>query len=128
MVPQDPSADKEQEDAQPEMLAAMMHTEETGIQMGAPPSQMYGYLFPDVKAPEVVDVRSVAPAPLQDVMVPAQLPESFYDAVTSQDVEKALEMAQQVAGPKPSSNVFTVKSLDCGHPVRNVAKRGERVS
>ena len=125
VLPQDPSADKEQEEVQPETLAAMMHTEEAGIQMGAPPSQMYGYLFPDAKAQEVVDVRSVAPAPLQDVMVPAQLPRSFFDAVTSQDVERALEAAQLVGGPKPSGNVFTERtSASSALPARNVAKRG----
>lgn len=77
------------EDIQPEMLAAIMHTEEQGIAMAAPPTQLYNFLFPDGGEGNSIPVSSVVPAPLQDVVVPTSTPREFFTGVDSDELQQA---------------------------------------
>lgn len=51
------AADEAQEEMQPELAAAVMHTEEKGMAMAAPPNQMYNYLFPDSEGDPIIGIR-----------------------------------------------------------------------
>lgn len=52
-----PTADEEQEDIQPEFMAALIHTEERGVALATPPTHLYNVLFPEEKQETVIDVR-----------------------------------------------------------------------
>lgn len=50
-------ADEAEEDVQPEVVAALMHTEEKGLQMGLAPTQLYKYLFPEHEYEQTMGIR-----------------------------------------------------------------------
>lgn len=96
------------EDLQPEMLAAIMHTEEQGLAMAAPPIQLYKILFPDEGEPGSIPVSSVVPAPLQDVVVPTSAPD-WYGSFTKEELVQTLaEITEklQASPKKPKDNMY----------------------
>lgn len=97
------------EDLQPEMLAAIMHTEEQGLAMAAPPTQLYNYLFPEGGADASIPVSSVIAAPLQDVVVPTSVPKELHITVNNEDLQQAqASTAEKVqASPrKPTDSMY----------------------
>lgn len=118
----EPSPDQEQEEAEPEMLATLMHTEETRIGLEAHPMQMYDMLFPDGKDHVMMTVNSVAPSPLQDILVPNQLPEEFHFSGINPDIETAVATAEIKGESKPAGNAFS-EATGQNAQTKNTAKR-----
>lgn len=97
------------EDLQPEMLAAIMHTEEQGLAMAAPPTRLYNFLFPEGGETNSIPVSSVVPAPLQDVVVPTSVPREFHVGVDSEQLQQAQATAAekvQLSPRKPTDGMY----------------------
>lgn len=97
------------EDLPPETLAAIMHTEEQGLAMAAPPMQIYRILFPEESGS--IPVSSVVPAPLQDVVVPTNVaPSDWCGGFTREELEETLTKITtqlSVSQRKPTDSMYT---------------------
>lgn len=97
------------EDLQPEMLAAIMYTEEQGMAMAQPPTQLYKILFPDEGEMGSIPVSSVVPAPLQDVVVPTSVAPDWYGGLTREELEQTMATVTerlQTSQKKPTDSMY----------------------
>lgn len=122
IVQPEPNADQEQEEAQPEMMATIMYTEETKIGLEAHPAQMYDILFPDQKDTTMMTVSSVVPIQLQDVLVPHQLPEEFHQQGANQEIQDVIAHVETKGEIKPAGNAFC-EATGQQVTIKNAAKR-----
>lgn len=116
------------EDVSPETLAAIMHTQEQGLAMAAPPTQIYNILFPD-EGEASIPVSSVVAAPLQDVVVPSVPPE-WYGGFTREELDQALSKVtdQWSTSPrKPTDSMYSeaVKKFALQSPSSPLPAKGE---
>lgn len=118
MINQTHANDDEQEEMQPEVAAAIMHTEERGLTMASSPAHMYNYLFPNEAAGPLIGISSVAPAPLQDVVIPTSTPRGLVKKGITREVEQAAETSKRDEN-LPVADIFG------GSPnISNIATRG----
>lgn len=120
--------DDEQDEMQPEVAAAIMHTEERGLTMASSPAHMYNYLFPNEDADPLIAISSVAPAPLQDVVVPTSTPRGLVKKGITREVEQAAETSKRDQN-LPVADIFSQSVLQKGSPnISNIASRGITLS
>ncbi|XP_066999968.2 uncharacterized protein [Anabrus simplex] len=94
------------EEIQPEVAAAIMHTEEQGLPMGSAPSALYAILFAEHQEDSVVPVGSAGPPPHQDLVIPLSAPRLAHH---SMDVEDAALLASAVKNTtkRPKDCIFS---------------------
>lgn len=125
IVQPEPSPDQETEEIPPEVVATIMHTEETRAGLESQPALMYQVLFPEVQDATMMTVNSVAPAPLQDVLVPNQLPDQFHvQGANNTEVQAAITSVETTGEIKPAGNAFVETAGE--KPIKNTARRGKR--
>ncbi|XP_022903379.2 uncharacterized protein [Onthophagus taurus] len=109
VIPEQAPDEAPLDEISPELLAAMIHTEEQGMDMVSEPTHIYTLLFPDDNelGPDVMEVNSAAPAPLDDVAVPSHtLPEAFYNNSVNPELERAI-LETEGQGKRPSAAGFS---------------------
>ncbi|XP_063217277.1 uncharacterized protein LOC134528028 [Bacillus rossius redtenbacheri] len=101
--------DEEYEELQPEVAAAIMHTEERGVKLGAPPRQIYNQLFQASREEPLLPVGSLAPCAsrFKDVMIPLVPP-------TESSSHPTLEEAAVMA----ADHCFGVKDDVCSNFIK----------
>lgn len=117
-----PNADEEVPELQPELIAAIMHTEEAGIPIESKPNQVYDYLFPEDKVEKFANASSAAPAVVQDVIIPLSLPPRMEASAMSDQLEAIVAMVQS-AIVQPSNSIFADTTKSDRPKVNNFAKR-----
>lgn len=121
MSPQ-PTADEEQEEVQPELMASIMHTEEIGVTLGTKPVQMYNFLFPEERTEEVINVSNVAPNPLEDAVVPLMVASQLQVQGVTHEVTVAAEEITKEYETPPADDIYTEQVVKREGPrVQNVA-------
>lgn len=115
--------ENEQEDVQPEILAKIMHTEETGLDLTAQPTTMYKRLFPEEGQEEQqkVDV-SVAASQMQDVVVPTSTPSELHVNAVNPEIAQAVVATGAGTNPLPDNIYAEMVMKKEGPKVSNVAK------
>lgn len=113
------------EEMQPEVAAAIMHTEEKGMRLDVSPNKMYQHLFPKGSDPEAlqnIDLSSVVPAPHHDVVVPVDAFEALFRSGITPEVEEAAKDAKKTRH-QPVTDIFSESVLHNEQPkVSNIAK------
>ncbi|KAF2884512.1 hypothetical protein ILUMI_21657 [Ignelater luminosus] len=123
------TADEHKEEVQPEVVAALMHTEERGLDMEAPPSNVYNYLFPDSKNELVIKISSVAPAPLQNVVVPVDVPPDLHAAGVTPEIQNIVKYTNSHMLPVDNIYEKSVLKTDKAVPkLNNTVLKGKRTS
>ncbi|KRT83157.1 hypothetical protein AMK59_3908, partial [Oryctes borbonicus] len=125
IVVPEPSPDQEQEEVQPEMMATIMFTEESKLGLESQPAEMYDLLFPEKRDGTMMTVNSVAPAPLQDILVPHQLPENFHATGATPEIQTAISTVEVKGDSKPSGNAFCETAGE-QTKIKNIARRKKK--
>ncbi|KAF5304184.1 hypothetical protein FQR65_LT08078 [Abscondita terminalis] len=120
------SADEAQEELAPEVMAAIMHTEEKGINLEAAPTNVYNYLFPKENDDLVIQVKPVAPVPMQQVVVPEQIPSELLTEGVPAEIESIAQDAKSCCCRQPTDNLYSSSMLK-ERPVKvyNKAVKGQ---
>ncbi|CAH1112264.1 unnamed protein product [Psylliodes chrysocephalus] len=94
------TADDAQEELSPEAIASVMYTVETGIKPESSPDQVFNSLFQESPNEHFIKLSSVTPGPLQDVVVPTEVPTDIHKEVISIEMTK---LADRMAGADPEN-------------------------
>ncbi|KAK4875314.1 hypothetical protein RN001_011736 [Aquatica leii] len=120
------SPDEPREELAPEIMAAIMHTEERGLNMETAPSNVCNYLFPNVQDDLVINVKPVAPKPMQQVVVPEQIPSELLIEGVPAEIESIAQDAKTCCCRQPTDNIYSSSILKERPPkVYNMAERGQ---
>ncbi|KAK5644492.1 hypothetical protein RI129_005792 [Pyrocoelia pectoralis] len=121
------SADEAPAEVQPELMAAIMHTEEKGLSLESPPSNVYNYLYPDIQDDLTIKVKPVAPRPMQKVVVPENIPFSMLSETVPPEVEYLATTTKDSSRPSPTDDIFSRSVLrgNVQPKINNTAVRGQ---
>ncbi|XP_018579108.1 proteoglycan 4-like isoform X2 [Anoplophora glabripennis] len=103
-----PRADEAQTEPTPEVMAAMMHTVEKGVPPLSTPDQVFNTLFMETSNERYIKLSPVTEGPLQDVVVPTEVPLDVHKEVITDDMEKLTEKLQNIptAAELPELDIF----------------------
>ncbi|KAJ8920123.1 hypothetical protein NQ315_011780 [Exocentrus adspersus] len=104
----EPRADEAQAEPTPEVMAAMIHTVEKGVPPQSTPDQVFNTLFVETSNENYIKLSPVTQGPLQDVVVPTEVPLDVHKEAISEDMEKLTERLQNIptSSQLPSLDIF----------------------
>ncbi|GLV39955.1 hypothetical protein CBL_10851 [Carabus blaptoides fortunei] len=80
-----------------DIMAAMMEGEEKGITATTKsPKKTYDALFPMLEDEPIVEISSVSPAPLQDIMVPLGEADTEDIAIVTEEIEQVASISEEI--------------------------------
>ncbi|XP_072384006.1 uncharacterized protein [Diabrotica undecimpunctata] len=102
------TADEAQYEPSPEAMANVMHTVETGITPEATPDQVFNSLFQEPPNENYIKLSSVTPGPLQDVVVPTEIPQEIHKEAVTDEMSKLTEKLNNMQPQDvPYVDIFT---------------------
>ncbi|XP_028132975.1 uncharacterized protein LOC114328344 [Diabrotica virgifera virgifera] len=102
------TADEAQYEPSPEAMAGVMHTVETGITPEATPDQVFNSLFQEPPNENYIKLSSVTPGPLQDVVVPTEIPKEIHKEAVTDEMSKLTEKLNNMQPQDvPYVDIFT---------------------
>ncbi|RZC34903.1 uncharacterized protein BDFB_005477 [Asbolus verrucosus] len=104
-----PTADEIETEAPPEVMASVIHAVEKGATPDSAPNQIFNSLFPDVQDRRI-DVSSVAPGPLQDMVVPTTAAQQMTDEVLTEEMERSVLEIQNTQ-ELPADDICTQNNI-----------------
>ncbi|VEN58704.1 unnamed protein product [Callosobruchus maculatus] len=109
-----PTADEAQAEPTPEIMATMMHTVETGVSPQSAPDQVFNTLFQENANEQFIKLSSVSPGPMQDVVVPGEMPKDIHKEALSGEMGLLAERIANIASPEqgPQFDLFDKNSDD----------------
>ncbi|XP_057671726.1 uncharacterized protein LOC130903561 [Diorhabda carinulata] len=126
------TADEAQSEPSPEAVATVMHTVETGITPDATPDQVFNSLFREPPNEHFINLSSVTPGPLQDVVVPTDIPKEIHKEAVTNEMSKLTEKLNNIQpGDIPYVDIFTkVMSYEQKSPVKgkNLPRTFQKIS
>lgn len=99
-----------------------MHTEEVGVAIQSQPNQVYDVLFPQDKTETFANASSVAPAIVQDVIIPLEIPGGMEAGAMSDELQAVAVAVHSIAVP-PTENAYAETVKTESPKVQNIAKR-----
>ncbi|KAJ3643683.1 hypothetical protein Zmor_026380 [Zophobas morio] len=105
-----PTADEVDAEAPPEILASVMDAVEKGATPATAPNQIFNSLFPEVEEPRI-NISSVAPGPLEDIVVPTAQPVKLVEEVLTQEMEEFLVLEIQSKKELPRDDICADKNI-----------------
>nr|CAH7725451.1 unnamed protein product [Callosobruchus chinensis] len=108
-----PTADEAQEESTPEIMSTIMHTIETGVSPQSAPDQVFNSLFQENANEQFIKLSSVSPGPMQDVVVPGEMPKDIHKEALSGVMGLLAERIANIASPEqgPQFDLFD-KTVD----------------
>lgn len=100
------TGDEAQAETTPEVMAALMNSAEKGVMPNAPPVQVFNTLFTDAKDETLINISSVSPGPLGDVVIPLNVPAVIHEEVLSKEMEQASILVHTDVS-RPPENSFS---------------------
>ncbi|XP_066246852.1 uncharacterized protein [Euwallacea similis] len=103
-----PTADEAMIETPPEALVRIMHTVESGVTPECPPDQIFHTLFEETTTEHSVVLSSIAPGPLQDVLVPQQLAKEIHKESVTPGLINLINIYKNVSNAKdwPTVDIF----------------------
>ncbi|XP_074039681.1 uncharacterized protein [Leptinotarsa decemlineata] len=103
-----PCADEAQAELRPEAMATVMYSVEKGASPDVNPEQLFNSLFKEPSDEQIVQLSSVTPGPLRDVVVPTEkVPQAIHGSIISEDMVKLANRYEDVSENVPYVDIFT---------------------
>ncbi|EFA10360.1 uncharacterized protein LOC662593 [Tribolium castaneum] len=105
-----PTADEVDAEAPPELMATVMDAVEKGATPDSAPNQIFNSLFPEVHEARI-RVSSVAPGPLEDVVVPTDPAVRVVDEALSSEMEEFIASEIQNKQELPTDDLCSENNI-----------------
>ncbi|XP_044272013.1 uncharacterized protein LOC123015959 [Tribolium madens] len=105
-----PTADEVDAEAPPEVMATVIDAVEKGATPDSAPNQIFNSLFPEVHEPRI-RVSSVAPGPLEDVVVPVDPAVRVVDEALTSEMEDFITSEVQNKQQLPKDDLCTENNI-----------------
>nr|CAH7725452.1 unnamed protein product [Callosobruchus chinensis] len=94
-------------------MSTIMHTIETGVSPQSAPDQVFNSLFQENANEQFIKLSSVSPGPMQDVVVPGEMPKDIHKEALSGVMGLLAERIANIASPEqgPQFDLFD-KTVD----------------
>ncbi|CAH2008339.1 unnamed protein product [Acanthoscelides obtectus] len=118
-----PTADEAQAEPAPEIMATMMHTVETGVSPQSAPDEVFNTLFQENANEHFIKLSSVSPGPMQDVVVPGEMPKDIHKEALSGEMGS---LAEKLANGSPPEQDLFDKMVEEMHKTPEKGKNNPR--